>query len=273
MISIALCWCTVQAFTQVSLPYYTGFDDNASLTGWTSYRKGSTDSQQWAADNGGAFSPAKSLVHYYPVGGSTVTDDWFVSPALLIPEGGTLDSVRYAFSGFGMPQTEDTVAIYLLNGSPDPALATGKQLLYLFTGNAYQNDNVWRLLAPLALNPANGNSYLAFRYRTTVNWLDVRFDNVHISGIGAAGISENTEEQVMLFPNPAEGTLQFFANGSATTETDFQLTLYDQNGRPVSAQRVQSGKTIDLQLAAGCYIYHLTPINSDWVKTGTLIVR
>jgi len=72
---------------------------------------------------------------------SAVTDDWFVSPPFNFSNGGKLDSISFWFGGFGIPALSDTVAIYLVQGSSDPALATSTTTLLDFRAGNYQNDN------------------------------------------------------------------------------------------------------------------------------------
>ena len=166
---------------QTALPYFTNFDTPASQTGWTSYRNGSVSSSNWTIASSG-YSPQQCLVHFYPVGGSSVTVDWFVSPPFNLSAGGNIDSLRTNFSGFGNPGGTDFISIYLLVGSPNPTLAVTKTLLYNFAGTSYTNDAVWRLKTNIAIPSYTGTAlaYIAFKYETTNNWLDVKFDNLRI---------------------------------------------------------------------------------------------
>ena len=113
-----------EAMAQTPLPYYTGFDNASEKAGWTEYRKGDNGLYQWKFININPVSAPGVLLHNYPVGGSVPTDDWFVSPPFNFSNGGKLDSIYFSFTGFGVPALIDTVAIYLLQGNADPALAT-----------------------------------------------------------------------------------------------------------------------------------------------------
>jgi hypothetical protein len=241
---------TLQAQVQV---YSTGFDNAAQQMGWQQYRKGFSDPfYEWDYVAMSFFSSPNCLAHNYPVGGSQATDDWFVSPAFGIPTGGTLDSLRYAFSGFGVPAAGDTVFLYLLNGSSDPDLAT-QTILYEFSGLSYQNDNTWRRLDPITLPAQSGNSYFAFRYRTVNNWLDVRFDNLAISKNSAAGLNENLLSGVTASPNPFTESITV----TLPQEDDYRFTLRDAAGRIVREEShmkcTQFTLHTERELPAGCY--------------------
>jgi len=233
--------------------YSTGFDNTSQQAGWTQFRKGIVSQfEEWDFDNGAAFSGPLSLVHYYQVGGSEVMDDWFVSPAFTIPGGGALDSLRYYFSGFGVPQAGDTVFIYLLNGNPDPDLATSSQILMEFSGANYQNDNTWRQLGQTLLPAQSGNSYIAFRYRTVNNWLDVRFDNLSISKMSAADVDEKKVVVLTLSPNPLNGNQLQVQYDEALFEMPV-IEIYNTAGQLVYTQQVTVMQPFELAVAPGFY--------------------
>lgn len=242
---------------QLSMPYVTGFDTPDEKAGWAQYRKGIIGQfQQWDYETAQSFSAPGCLAHNYPVGGTDPMDDWFVSPAFNITAGGTLDSLRYYFSGFGTPQAGDTVFIYLLNGAQDPELASSAEILYKFSGANYQNDNTWRLLAPLDLPAQAGNSYIAFRYKTINNWLDVHFDNVGISRTSLAGINDSEISSLSLYPNPVSNQqlyIQFDATETQGAAADFEL--YNTAGQLVYNTNISGNTWINLTVAPGYYSY------------------
>ncbi len=260
---------------QLSMPYETGFDNVSQQSGWTEYRKGVVGQfQEWDYEAAQAFSAPNCVIHNYPVGGADPMDDWFVSPAFNISAGGALDSLRYYFSGFGTPQAGDTVFIYLLNGSQDPALATSVEILHEFSGANYQNDNTWRLLAPIALPARPGNSYIAFRYKTINNWLDVRFDNVGISRISLAGTEEAVIAAAQVYPNPVvnkQVNIQFDA--AQVNESFLTFTLYDAAGKMVQRSVVAGNEVIDLQVAAGLYTYEIHGASDVRMSSGKIVVE
>lgn len=208
-------FCCLSLMAQVALPYYSGFDNAAQKAGWTEYKKAATTFSHWGY--GGGFSAPSAVGHdYSPSTGISLTDNWFVSPAFLITNGGTLDSIRYKCAGFSVPAADDTVAVYLLNGSQDPALATSRTLLFDVRGADYVNDYTYKLKNNITLPASIGNSYIAIRYRNTncsSKWLTVSFDNVAISGNSAAGIfdANNSSDNPTIYPNPAKGKFYIYA--------------------------------------------------------------
>src|SRR5690606_5539014 len=117
---------------QVALPYYSGFDTPSEQAEWVEYKKDGTLTGGWEVTTFSVFSAPNALYQIYST--SENVDNWLVSPAFSIPSGGSLDSIRYMFNGFEQPYENDTVAIYLLSGSPDPDLAE-KMLLADFRGD------------------------------------------------------------------------------------------------------------------------------------------
>jgi hypothetical protein len=195
---------------QVSLPYYSGFDNSAQQSGWVEFKKGSTQFSHWGFNSFSAYSAPTCISHdYSPSTGITITDNWYVSPGFVIPKGGMLDSIRYMFNGFSVPDNTDTIAIYLLTGSQNPSLASMITLLFDFRGNDYQNDYTFHKIDTISLTGSTQSQYIAIRYRNTdcsSKWLSVNFDNVAISGMGNSSVDQYTKNQeVAIFPNPSHG--------------------------------------------------------------------
>ncbi|MDQ3016413.1 MAG: T9SS type A sorting domain-containing protein [Bacteroidota bacterium] len=241
---------------QVTLPYYSGFDSPAERNGWGLYRTGEAAIGSWALASIGGFSPPACMGHdYSPSSGATLADDWYVSPGFSILNGATLDSIRYLFSGFSVPASDDTIGVFLLIGSQNPANATSITTLADFRGNLYIADNVYRLLEPVALSTSIETAYLAIRYRNadvSSRWLTVRFDNVAISGQTTSVNPTDTPLSISLFPNPCTTTLTIQHNNDGG-----QLFVRDISGRLInqcSLLRGQSTTTIDVvDLPVGFY--------------------
>jgi hypothetical protein len=247
LLFLSLILCTLFSFT-IAQTYTTGFDNPGEQAGWTEYRLGVDDPfYEWEYSAFSAYSEPNCLSHNYPVGGTEVSDDWFVSPAFDFSEGGTIDTIWRSFSGFGFPEAGDTVAIYVLNGDADPELATSKTLLIQYEGDNYMNDNIWRSDADIAVPNLPGQSYIAFRYKTIVNWLDVKFDDLSITEHATSGNqSPLLNADVRIFPNPTSDVLRitgsetlsiksisiFDTNGSEVREFNGNATLLDLNGLP-----------------------------------------
>jgi len=208
-------------YAQVALPYYSGFDTNGEKNGWAEYKTASTQFSHWTYSGFGAFSAPNCIGHdYSPSTGITLNDNWFVSPGFSIPNGGKLDSIRYAFSGFSMPAEGDTIGIYLLSGSQDPTTAT-QTLLFDFRGSEYMTDNTYRAKTNITLPGASGLSYIAIRYRNSdcsSKWLTVAFDNVAVNG-GAVGLNEAAQnsEPISVYPNPTNGLININYPGTISS--------------------------------------------------------
>lgn len=239
-------------FSQSTTSFSTGFDTQAEQDAWSVYRKGDLSSYSWSYTNIGAYSAPSCVYHDYPVGGTNLTDDWFVSPAFSMNHGGEVDSIRHQFSGFGVPGAGDTVALYLLVGSPDPDLASEKIRLFDFRGTDYTGDGLWRTQAGISIPPTSGTCYLAIRYSTIVNWLSVRFDNIAFHSTQFAGIPETTTETIRLFPNPSNGNIQVLQ----AKEEPLKLEVYDLTGKKVWTSS-KSDISYELPLETGTYICHI----------------
>lgn len=239
---------------QTALPYTTGFDSPAEQAGWQLFRLGVSGSSKpyWVYSGFLPFSGSSCLSHNYPVGGTDPTDNWFVSPQFNFSDGATIDSVRRSFRGFGQPAAGDTVALYLLKGDPDPSKATGKVLLYDYRDTAYSNDDTWYKTRPVDIPATSGKSYIAFRYRTVVNWLDVKFDNLSVRRKIPAGSQpvRPALSSVHYFPNPVHDIVYV----SAPVPVQ-ELRVYDTGGRLLA--RRQEAAQLDLQhLPSAVYILH-----------------
>lgn len=258
---------SVSVSAQTSLPYFSGFDNAGEQTGWTEIRVGhENEFYEWQYTTAMPYSAPNCVVHNYPVGGQDLVDDWFISPEFDFTGGGMLDSLRYSFAGFGVPGAGDTIAVYLLNGSQDPDVAT-KTLLMDFRGGNYVGDGAWRRLDPTVIPAQSGESYIAIRYSTIVNWLDVRFDNIAISG-SSAGVNENVLEQAYLYPNPSNGTVNIrLPEGMETV----LLEVYDAASALVVAGETDGTTAVGLNVAPGMYTYRLTAQNG--VASGKLAIR
>ncbi len=236
---------------QVSFPYYTGFDNATEKADWTLYRTGFGGNYIWQYASDMSYSAPECLMHLYPVNGNMVTDDWFVSPLFDFSSGGNIDSVRHYFSGFSTPFPDDTVGIYLLVGSPDPQLAMARILLKDFRGADYVNDGIWNLTQNISIPSTSGDCYIAFRYRTIVSWLDVRFDNLMVNGTNPppTGIEEAQAEsgKIRLFPNPAQELLNISSAVPYST-----ITVRDITGKEVIHQLFSQAINVS-RLNAGIY--------------------
>ncbi|MFZ6052507.1 T9SS type A sorting domain-containing protein [Halocola ammonii] len=236
---------------QTELPYFSGFDNDDQTNGWEEHRLGAqSDFYFWDVSSFSPFSDPNNLEHTYPVGGKELTDDWFISPGFDLPEGGTIDSLRHAFSGFGVPQAGDTIAIYALTGSQDPESASSRTLLIDFRGDNYVADNSWRMISDIEIPPGDETVYIAFRYVTVVNWLDVRFDNLRISSNTIDNTTEQIKDQsVIIYPNPTSDQLML----SGADNFDSEVRIYSTSGRLICIKTLSNGSLNISDLPSGNY--------------------
>ncbi|MBP1673195.1 MAG: secreted trypsin-like lysyl endopeptidase, Por secretion system C-terminal sorting domain protein [Bacteroidetes bacterium] len=232
---------------QISLPYYTGFDNVPGQAGWVEIKKGATTFSHWGMANYGACSEPNYLNHSYsPSSGITLTDNWYVSPEFFIPSGGHLDSIRYMFSGFSTPEADDTIGIYLLQGSEDPGQAVSKILLYDFRGDNYPVDGTFHLLSNLNLQSFSGSSFIAIRYRNSdcsSKWITVGFDNIAISSNSlSVDDHEKGENLIHIYPNPAVNRIQIETN----TNTIKKVELFNLIGQSLLVTNFYDQIQIDL---------------------------
>ena len=233
MFRFILISCTI-IFANLSLyaqTYYTGWDNTAELNGWTQIKKGDNGTYEWDFDNSTFKSPDSCLAHYYPVGGSIPTDNWFVSPVFDFFGGGQIDTLWKNYNGFGTPMMGDSLALYLLSGSSEPDLAT-KTIIYNFADSTYSADNVWRKDSLITIPATTGDSYLAFRYYTTNNWLDVKFDNLYVTYTpSSSGLNDlSVANEMMIYPNPANELLNFSIKSNEKVNS---ISVMDISGKEV----------------------------------------
>lgn len=259
---IAITLCNSFVFNglraQVNLPYFTGFDNATQKNGWVTYKKAATTFSEWGFNTVDYFSPSNCISHdYSPSSGITLTDNWYVSPSFNIGASGKLDSLRFRFSGFSTPAEGDTIAVYLLHGSPDPAVAK-KYLLHDFRGTNYLLNGMYNLLDPIVFPAvdASKKSYLAIRYCNSdcsTKWLTVYFDNIAISGGNANGIKNtSTSATLQCLPNPAKNSVEISTQTSMS-----KIQLFALDGKMVKEENNILDSKINLDLTAiqnGVYI-------------------
>lgn len=259
--------CGLTLLVNAQENYYSGFDTDAEQEGWTEYKTAATTFSHWGYSTAMPFSPSYCIGHdYSPATGITVTDNWFVSPSIVLSDGGTLDSIQYRFSGFSVPGENDTIAIYLLVGSQNPSLATSKQLLFDFRGADYVTDNTYRKLAPIALPTQTEACYIGIRYlnsNCSDQWLTVAFDNIGITHGGDLSV-QKADANFLIYPNPT-------TNGSINLESNAiinAVSVFDVAGNiHYNANFSQPNVTLDLSaVPAGIYFVNIQSDQKTTVK-------
>ena len=230
---------------QISIPFSTSFKVGTEQNQWTLYRTGQNKpvNYKWSFFN-------EELQHGYPVGGSTPTNDWMVSDEIDLTYATLLDSIRFKGAGFGTPMGADTIALYVLEGHPNPDSASAKTIVKLFTDSFYKNDNVWKTIRKIWIPPFSSKTYLAFRYQTTNNWLDVSIDDMYIKGANLMGFGSLDLKDFRVFPNPVKDVL----NIASTNKKIFALSVYGMDGRLVKQKGGEIDKINVSNLASGQYM-------------------
>lgn len=262
------------SFSQSTLTYYTGFDTPTEQSGWTIFRKASASSYSWTIEQNG-YSAAKCLAHYYPVVSSAPTDDWYVSPVFNFAGGGKIDSLRTNFSGFGTPGPSDTIGIYLFKGSNNPSQATSIIKLFAFQNSDYNKDGQWHLLSNVTIPAQSGNSYLAFKYYTTNNWLDVKFDNLRVKINSTVGVDDlvNEATDLVVGPHPASNFIKILTSAKEPNNGTLTLKVFNLLGEMVLNKQTPGDESLTFELNDGAYVYEIYDLNSKKIKNGKLIIK
>jgi hypothetical protein len=253
--------------------YYSGFDNSTEKAGWKEFREGVTGSYNWNYSSFEPYSMMDCLSHDYPVGGTLVTDDWFVSPPFNFSSGGKIDSLRYNFSGFSVPSTDDTLAIYLLVGSQNPSLATNKILLFDYRDTNYKRTNTWLKKTNVIIPSKVGSCYIAIKYRTISHWLTVKFDNISITSNALSSIENSQADMFKVFPNPSNSELTIRVSNSLNALAS-TFILYNSEGKEVCNKQFVNELKLDISnLSKGVYSYRILMDSKSSVENKLLIVN
>ncbi|MDB0037816.1 T9SS type A sorting domain-containing protein [bacterium] len=166
------------------------------------------------------------------------------------------------FSGFSVPGTNDTIAIYY-KVRKTQALAT-KTLLFDFRGTEYLADNTYRNQTDINLAPYTGLNYFAIKYvnsNASSNWLSVHFDDITISENSASLNDQQTElNSIVAYPNPTNNEL-FINNDRNQIQS---LHVCDDHGQIHTSLPNIKTELIELDLSklnTGVYTVQVQTIN------------
>jgi len=241
--------CSYSSIAQVT--YRTSFETDEEQNEWTFFELGPEEHEIYSWEfSSGEIDEDIALVHFYPVGGEDISDDWVVSPAFDFFGGGEITSLSYQFNGFGTPFDIDTVALYLITENINPELASEKILLRLYSDENYMNDGEIRVDSGISIPPTEGLSYLAFRYKTIINWLDVKFDALELTynPMPSSNSSTHQYNNVNVFPSPATSLLNIETpNNTVISSFEIfnlqgQLVFYSSEDlKTVNIEKLNSG--------------------------------
>ena len=253
------------ANAQISLPYTNGFDNNTQNADWVSYRKGLTTidgnpNHNWEPyASAGAVTAPNYLVHDYPVGytGTQMTDDWLVSKSINFTNGAKLSLKTWIYSIADI-MPGDSIEIYLLKNSQDPATATKTKIaslrsLVVSTGS--MNTPTWKDTANIVIPATTGSAYLAIRYTCINNWYTVALDNLKLVA-NPTGIADAKKEKISfrLYPNPATSVLQWqIAPNDLQQLVKEEGVLFNNTGQELKHFRIKDAQLDISSLQPGIY--------------------
>jgi hypothetical protein len=259
LLILAFLLLTMHSYSQMSLPYYCGFDDAAQQAGWMEFRLGETSTFNWV-NNGAGYSLPNSLHHDLPLGSSDTTIDWYVSPALDFTGGGVIDSIMVKiYSITGSATAADELGIYLLSGSNDPGMATSITKVADLT-NMTSSSGLWADTGNFMIPATANNSYIGIKYRSIDNWFVVDLDNITINGL-STGIKNTVFEKIKLFPIPASDKLNIELPPGVLTNKIFKAVIYDNQGRLAYSELIENDSPVKqiktTQLKSGNYMMRI----------------
>ena len=236
------------------------FDDG--LGTWTPYNV--SGDQEWYQSSYGERTFAKMSGYD---NGSHANEDWLISPGMDIAN---FQSVTFNFT---TATKYDGPALQLFystdyDGSGNPNDFTWNEI----TDQAAWSDGNWNWVesgdVSLTDYLADG-FYLAFKYTSTdehsATW---EVDDILVYGIKGVGISENSNQKVEFYPNPAIDMISVNTNNNGT------LSVYSLTGKLMGQYPVMRGNNvIALEgYAKGMYLLQLHE-NNGALKTAKLIVK
>ncbi len=250
---------------QITLPYTNGFDNNTSNSDWVLYRKGLTSNNgnpthTWEPHaSPGAATPPNYLWHDYPVGyvGTEMTNDWLVSKSINFTNGAKLSLKAWVYA-IDQLMPGDSIEIYLLKNSQDPATATKTKiasLRSLTVNTGSMNTPTWKDTANIIIPATTGSTYLAIRYTCISNWYTVAIDDLKLVA-NTTGISGTDKEAISfrLYPNPATSVLQWNMNAADLQKLSKQEgVLFNYNGRELKRFPVKDASLDISFLQPGMY--------------------
>ncbi|PSK93033.1 T9SS type A sorting domain-containing protein [Taibaiella chishuiensis] len=241
------------------LPYYENFD-NAASSRWTAFSLGTSDPDDfpWNITIHNPYSAPFSMMHTC-TNGTAQANNWTVCKnAFSFTSGGKIDSIRSWITANNPPATNDTIGIYLLVGNANPALASTAILLHDFRAANFQTGS-WIKTTNINIPPTPGSCYIAFRYKTANNCINIFLDNMQLSANVGTGILPvyKAGDDFIIAPNPAVKDLVI------RSKHDFeQIHIYNIAGQRVHTQAFQPAIDISY-LAPGAYILELIDRNKQ----------
>jgi hypothetical protein len=245
-------WTTANSFSTAKvLPYASGFDNNASLVGWTTSGNGAYGLGTTAAN---AQSPSQYWILNNTVG--AVSNNWLFTPAVSLQAG---ESVTATF----WIRCASTRSLRFTVGNAQTTAAQTTQIwanaALLATAYAQQTTTAWTA-------PAAGIYYFAFNdisAAAATTAATMRLDTINITSV--LGTNDFLSSKFSVFPNPANNVINFSNDQNAVVDT---VEMADLNGRVVKSMKVNAteGQISVSDLATGMYMMKITTDQGVAVK-------
>ena len=165
------------------------------------------------------------------------------------------------FNFFGSGNANDSLAVYMTNGTETMQVAS--------IGSNFSMGQ-WTDMSVQVLDYMTPTSQMQMTFRATDfmpgHVMEAGVDHFRVTELTSANISENTESNISIYPNPAETGL--FVKGVSSGK----VFIYDMSGRVVLTSKVKSEIDVS-QLNAGMYIVYVMDEFGAILKTKKQQIR
>ena len=186
--------------------------------------------------------------------------DWYVSPKFRFDNGGKIDSLSYMYWTFmGTHFPEESVEIYLLEGSQDPDLSTN--ILLCDLSDKYSGIKTWSDTNNILIPKSGEDCYIAFRFEAIAGWSEISFDNLKIVMNESASIIDSEKQSILLFPSPVIEVLNLKIRPSLIGS---KYAIYGLDGRNVLGNNLFNTLNTKIDLSGlNSGLYFLSIRNSE----------
>ena len=240
-------WTTANPFTTAKvLPYATGLDTPAAVTGWTIASNGPGGQGLNSTGTAGQ----ASTPGYWIFGSSTTTanNNWLFSPAISLQANEQVTVTFYTRASTSARTLRVTV------GTNNTAAAQTTQLAALNVAAG----TVWNQVTtvPTYTAPTAGIYYFGFNDNSaaTATAVNMRLDSFNFTSI--LGTSEFLSSKFSVYPNPASNVINIANEDAVISSVD----MTDMNGRVIKSTKfnaTQAEVSIG-DLATGIYMMKIT---------------
>ena len=246
-------WTTVNSFSTAKvLPYASGFDNNASLVGWTTSGNGAYG---LSALSGAANAQSPSYYWIFNNTVGAVSNNWLFTPAISLQAGERVTATFYIRCASARSLR------FTVGNAPSTAAQTTQvwaNASLLATTYAQQTTPTWTA-------PAAGIYYFAFNdiSASATAVATMRLDTVNITSV--LGTNDFLSSKFSVFPNPVNNVVNFSNDQNAVVST---VEMADLNGRVVKSLKVNAteGQISVGDLATGMYMMKITTDQGVAVK-------